>query len=123
MRIATWNVNSVKQRVPRLLPWTMLDAAVPFLPRTIWLYDSDYFLVAGAFLLCRTTEDVRRFMRAFAVMLMIACAIHVLWPTTFPRDHFIVRSDGATSFAFWVLHKFDRPTSCLPSQSWRHSPV
>ena len=21
MRIATWNVNSVKQRVPRLLPW------------------------------------------------------------------------------------------------------
>ena len=21
MRIATWNVNSVKQRIPRLLPW------------------------------------------------------------------------------------------------------
>ena len=21
MRVATWNVNSVKQRVPRLLPW------------------------------------------------------------------------------------------------------
>ena len=21
MRIATWNVNSVKQRLPRLLPW------------------------------------------------------------------------------------------------------
>ena len=21
MRIATWNVNSVKQRMPRLLPW------------------------------------------------------------------------------------------------------
>jgi exodeoxyribonuclease-3 len=27
MRIATWNVNSVKQRVPRLLPW--LDAREP----------------------------------------------------------------------------------------------
>src|ERR671921_665889 len=27
MRIATWNVNSVKQRVPRLLPW--LDQRKP----------------------------------------------------------------------------------------------
>ena len=27
MRIATWNVNSVKQRVPRLLPW--LDQRQP----------------------------------------------------------------------------------------------
>src|SRR5918997_2445478 len=27
MRIATWNVNSVKQRVPRLLPW--LDERSP----------------------------------------------------------------------------------------------
>ena len=27
VRIATWNVNSVKQRVPRLLPW--LDARYP----------------------------------------------------------------------------------------------
>ncbi|MGH9205057.1 MAG: endonuclease/exonuclease/phosphatase family protein, partial [Acidimicrobiales bacterium] len=27
MRIATWNVNSIKQRVPRLLPW--LDQRQP----------------------------------------------------------------------------------------------
>ena len=27
MRVATWNVNSVKQRTPRLLPW--LDARQP----------------------------------------------------------------------------------------------
>jgi exodeoxyribonuclease III len=27
MRIATWNVNSVKQRVPRLMPW--LDERQP----------------------------------------------------------------------------------------------
>src|SRR5690242_14893681 len=27
MRIATWNVNSIKQRVPRLLPW--LDERQP----------------------------------------------------------------------------------------------
>ncbi len=27
MRVATWNVNSVKQRVPRLLPW--LDQRKP----------------------------------------------------------------------------------------------
>ena len=27
MRIATWNVNSVKQRLPRLLPW--LDEREP----------------------------------------------------------------------------------------------
>src|SRR5262249_24725934 len=60
-------------------------------------------------------EDVWRFLRAFAVMLVVACAIHVLWPTTFPREHYVVRADSATSFAFYVLHKFDRPTTCLPS--------
>ena len=27
MRVATWNVNSVKQRIPRLLPW--LDERSP----------------------------------------------------------------------------------------------
>ena len=27
MRVATWNVNSIKQRVPRLLPW--LDQRQP----------------------------------------------------------------------------------------------
>ena len=27
MRVATWNVNSVKQRMPRLLPW--LDQRKP----------------------------------------------------------------------------------------------
>ena len=26
MRVATWNVNSIKQRVPRLLPWLDEDA-------------------------------------------------------------------------------------------------
>jgi membrane-associated phospholipid phosphatase len=107
--------NHFPLSTPQLLPWTRLDAAVPFLPRTIWIYDSDYLLVAGAFLLCRSTQDMWRFLRAFAVLLIICCAIHVLWPTTYPRDHFVVRSDGATSYAYWVLHKFDRPTSCLPS--------
>jgi membrane-associated phospholipid phosphatase len=101
--------------VPRVLPWTPVDMAVPFIPETLWIYISDYVLVGSAFLLCRTEDDVRRFARAFVMMLFVGCAVHVLWPTVFPRERFPVHEPGLTAAAFALLRTLDLPTSCLPS--------
>ncbi len=79
---------------PRLLPWTSIDAAVPFVPATVWIYFTDYFLVASAFLLCTSWTEVKRFVRAYFVLLVTGSAIHVLWPTIFPRAGLPHRGDG-----------------------------
>jgi membrane-associated phospholipid phosphatase len=107
--------NHFPLRAPRELPWTALDAAVPFVPATVWVYVTDYVLVASAFLFCRTEDDVRRFARAFAAMLLTGCAVHLVWPTTFPRDRFPLEGAGFTTLAFGFLRSIDLPTSCLPS--------
>jgi membrane-associated phospholipid phosphatase len=125
--------NHVQLRPARQLPWTALDAAVPFVPATLWIYFSDYLLVASAFLLCRDWTEVRRFVRAYFALLVVGSAVHLLWPTTFPRDGFPVSGDGITVTAFRILRQIDLPTSCLPSMHvassylaafslWRHRP-
>jgi membrane-associated phospholipid phosphatase len=98
-----------------VLPWTSLDAAVPFVPATIWVYLSEYVIVATAFLLCRSVDDVLRFVKAFLVTLGIAITVHMLWPTTFPRELFAAGSDGLTGWVLALQRAADRPTSCLPS--------
>jgi membrane-associated phospholipid phosphatase len=125
--------NHTQLRRARLLPWTAVDAAVPFVPATLWIYFSDYLLVATAFLLCRNWSEVRRFVRAYFALLVVGSTAHLLWPTTFPRDAFPVSGPGITVTAFQLLRRVDLPTSCLPSMHvagsylaafslWRHRP-
>jgi membrane-associated phospholipid phosphatase len=108
--------NHVQLTEPHLLPWTRVDAAVPFLPLTFWIYFSDYLLVISAFLLQRTRSEVRQFARAYFTLLVVGSTIHLLWPTTFPRDTFPLPGEHPfTEFAFSLLRQVDLPTSCLPS--------
>ncbi len=123
--------NHLPLKTPALLPWTRLDAAVPFVPVTLWLYVSDYALVATAFLLVRTWGEARQFARAYFALLAVGAAIHLAWPTTFPREAFPLVGDGFTVRVFALLRRVDLPTSCLPSMHvagsylaafslWRH---
>ena len=100
---------------PRALGWTGGDAAVPFLPATVWIYFSDYLLVSSAFLVSETWDEVKRFVRAYFVLLAIGAAIHFAWPTVFPRDAFPITGDGMSARALSSLREVDAPTSCLPS--------
>ncbi len=116
-------VNAVLYLVPNhlqllpatSLPWTRLDAAVPFIPVTVWIYMSDYFLVAGAFFFCSSWAEAKRFARAYFVLLLFGSTVHLLWPTTFPREWFPVLGDGVTASVFRLLRQIDLPTSCMPS--------
>jgi membrane-associated phospholipid phosphatase len=116
---------------PHMLPWTAWDAAVPFVPQTVWLYFSDYLLVPTAFLMVRTVDDVRRLALAFVVMHAFACGVHIFWPTTFPRELYSANGPGLANLALRILRSIDLPTSCLPSMHvagsflaalalWRH---
>jgi membrane-associated phospholipid phosphatase len=123
LAVAASAINAVLYLVPNhlqltpasTLPWTRLDAAVPFVPLTLWIYVSDYVLVAGAFLLIPTWADARRFARAYFALLVVGSTIHLLWPTTFPREAFPISGDDLTARAFRLLRTVDLPTSCLPS--------
>ncbi len=135
-------VNAVLYLVPnhfqlepaRQLPWTRFDAAVPFVPSTLWIYVSDYVLVASAFMLCADWDSVKRFARAYFALLVTGSTVHLLWPTLFPREAFPLTGDGVTATVFGLLRKVDLPTSCLPSMHvassylaafslWRHRGV
>lgn len=100
---------------PTQLPWTRVDAAVPFVPATLWIYFSDYFLVGSAFMLSRTWGEVKAFARAYFALLVTGATVHLFWPTTFPREAFPIVDSGFTAQAFALLRHVDLPTSCLPS--------
>jgi membrane-associated phospholipid phosphatase len=107
--------NHVQLRDPVLLRWTGVDAAVPFVPATVWIYVSVYLLVPTAFFWCRSWNEITRFTWAYLALLVTGSAVHLVWPTVFPRDAFPVEALGPTGQAIAFLRKADLPTSCLPS--------
>lgn len=107
--------NHVQLREPVLLPWTWADAAVPFVPATVWIYLSDYALVATAFFWCSTWHEVKRFTAAYLALLVLGATFHLAWPTLFPREAFPLVALGPTGQALAFLRRLDLPTSCLPS--------
>jgi membrane-associated phospholipid phosphatase len=125
--------NHLELRPAHMLSWTAVDAAVPFVPATLWIYFSDYLLVASAFMLCTDWTEVKRFVRAYFALLVVGSSVHLLWPSVFPRHAFPVSGKGITVTAFHLLRQVDLPTSCLPSMHvagsflaafslWRHRP-
>jgi membrane-associated phospholipid phosphatase len=107
--------NHLQLVTPHTLWWTRVDAATPFLPATVWIYFSDYLLVSSAFLVSEGWDEVRRFVRAYFVLLAIGAAIHLAWPTVFPRQAFPVTDSGLSARALTSLRGVDLATSCLPS--------
>ena len=107
--------NHLQLFPPRQLWWTPVDAAVPFLPGTVWIYFSDYVLVAAAFLLQETWPAVRRYVRTYFALLVVGAFIHLLWPTVFPREGFPLDGGSTSARALATLRGVDAATSCMPS--------
>jgi len=107
--------NHLQLSRPSSLWWTPVDQATPFLPGTVWIYFSDYLLVSSAFLVSEGWEEVKRFVRAYFVLLAIGAVIHLGWPTVFPREAFPVGGAAVSEHALAALRRVDAATSCLPS--------
>lgn len=125
--------NHLQLFPPRQLWWTAVDQSVPFLPGTVWIYFSDYALVAAAFMLQTTWAEVRRYVKTYLALLVVGAVIHLSWPTVFPRETFPLDGGTFSARALATLRGVDAATSCLPSMHvagsylaafslWRHRP-
>jgi membrane-associated phospholipid phosphatase len=102
---------------PRLLPMTWLDQVVPFVPQTVWVYTSEYYLFVAVYLTCKNRENINRFVYAFLCQQVISTIIFWAWPTTYPRELFPLPDtlDPATHLIFTILRFGDSPANCCPS--------
>jgi membrane-associated phospholipid phosphatase len=101
----------------QLLPMTMVDELVPFLPWTIFPYVSAYGLVFVSFLSLRKASHGVRFLQVFIACVLIAGALHWAFPTRYPRELFPIPegTDALSAGMVQVVRFFDTPSSCLPS--------
>lgn len=102
---------------PQLLPMTLIDHQVPFLPNTIWLYVSEWLFFTMVYVYCRDMENLNKYVYSFAALQTVSVMIFVLWPTTYPRDQFPLPEDmnALTYYAFLFIRNADTPGNCAPS--------
>jgi len=101
---------------PRLLSFSSLDLAIPFIPWTVWIYMSVYLIYLASVLLQRDLAVLGRFLGSYVIAYGIAMFFFVLYPTTFPRELFpIPPGSGVSGTVLEYFRLTDRPTNCLPS--------
>lgn len=102
-----------------LLPMTAVDEWVPFLPNTIFIYTSDYFLFLWAYMACKDIRETNKFAYAFMSLQFVSFFIFWAWPTTFPRHLFplppVDQMNALGHQIFSGLRAIESPDSCLPS--------
>lgn len=110
------SANHHPRVLPRLLPLSGLDRAVPFLPQTLWIYLSDYFLLLGTYFVIRDERKAIRFLVAYSCLGAIAALVHWGIPVRYPRELFA--ADGGSGLTAWAVTTFrtvDSASSCMPS--------
>lgn len=102
---------------PRHLPFTALDLAVPFLPWTFWIYSSIYFIYFTSCFLQKDLAVFEKFLTGYVIAYVLAGALFLAFPTTFPRDLFPLpaETNSLTREAFLWFRSIDAPTNCFPS--------
>ncbi len=102
---------------PIYLPMSKIDAAVPFIPQTIWIYMSEYILFPTVYLMSKDLKNCNKYLYAFFAQQTTACIIFLFWPTIYPRHLFPLPEDmdALSYFLFSSLRSADAPTNCCPS--------
>ena len=102
---------------PQLLNMTWVDQNIPFLPRSVWIYTSEYLYFGLAYASIRSSENLSRYFFSFLSLQAVSVFIFMLWPTTYPRDLYPLPEtlDSLTFGLFSSLRTTDTPASCCPS--------
>jgi membrane-associated phospholipid phosphatase len=109
--------NHLHFTIPRLLPLSSLDQAVPFMPNTVWIYLSEYIYFPLIYVLCRDMVNLNKYFFSFFGLQVVSNLIFWAWPTTYPRESFPLPQDlnTLTYFAFSQLRATDSAANCCPS--------
>lgn len=102
---------------PKLLPMWGIDLVVPFIPETVWIYTSEYYLFVFVYVLSKDLVNTNKYLYSFLGLQFVSVMIFTFWPTTFPRDLYPLPEDldPFTQFLFTQLRLADSPASCAPS--------
>lgn len=102
---------------PRVLPFSALDSALPFVPESFWVYSSIYLIYFVSCALQRDMHVFSRFMYGYVLAYSLSAILFLCYPTTFPRADYPLPGDldPWTRTAFGWLRATDAPTNCLPS--------
>jgi hypothetical protein len=108
--------NRVHLFPPRFLPFTRVDAAMPFLPWTVWIYFTEYAFFVYAYFFMKDLRLVTRYYYAYMTILLVSEAVFVVFPVAFPRANFPAVGDSIHVQAMNFLRTYmDAPANCLPS--------
>ena len=102
---------------PRPLPISRIDAAIPFVPQTVWIYVSEYIYFAAVYWRYRDAMNLKKFVYSFLSLQALSTLVFWLWPTAFPRDLFPLPKDldPWTCLLLTALRRVDSPANCFPS--------
>jgi membrane-associated phospholipid phosphatase len=98
---------------PTLLALGALEARVPFLDWTLWVYLTQFLLLPFAIVTARDDTDRSYTLYAMLIAALLAAAVFLAWPTEIARQ--LPASDGLTGLAWRLLYLADTPTNCFPS--------
>jgi membrane-associated phospholipid phosphatase len=102
---------------PQQLRLTEFDRWVPFMPWSVLVYTSEYFLFATAYFALDDDENRNRYIWAYFGVLAVGAVFFVFFPTTYPRAEFPLPTN-INPFIYSVfnsLRRFDDPSNCFPS--------
>lgn len=101
---------------PQLLPFTKVDAAMPFMPWTVWIYFTEYLFFVYAYFFMKDLKLVTRYYFSYMAILFFSVTIFLLYPITFPRADYPAVGDSLSVIALnFLRNNLDTPTNCLPS--------
>lgn len=100
---------------PTYAPEVALDRALPLQPVWMLVYGSLYaFVVLMPIFVVRQQELFRRAMKAYLMVMIVAYAGFLLYPTAAPRPDEVV-GDGFAAWSLRLAYSLDPPYNCFPS--------
>jgi len=109
--------NHFKIFEPFLLKMSFFDQIIPFIPETVWIYVTEYFLFISVYLFTKDLDNTNKYLYSFMGLQTFSVLIFWIFPTTFPRHLYPLSEnlDPLTYFLFTQLRALDNPSNCLPS--------
>lgn len=93
------------------LPMTWIDRAIGFHPKVwVWVYQSFYLPVNLVPWLAERREDLRRYVKGFAIVSLVSFLVFIVYPVRSPRGT-IAHANGMHR----LLLSYDPPLNALPS--------
>lgn len=104
---------SLQLRPPLLLRPGPIEAAIPFMGWSIWVYLSQFLLLPAAIVNARPDADRSRVFYAMLLATAVAALIFIAFPTELERPQ--PGLSGLTGLAWTLLHAVDTQFNCFPS--------